>query len=126
MNRVVVTGMSGVSSMGNDWNTIWSNLKAEKNFVKTMPEWDRFEGLNTRLASPIPDFCVPPEYPRKNIRSMGRVARLATVATNAALADAGLLGHPSLSNGNTGVAYGSSAGSTKPMNAFGQMLSKGD
>lgn len=126
MNRVVVTGMSGVSSMGNDWNTIWSNLKAEKNFVKIMPEWDRFEGLNTRLAAPIADFSVPPEYPRKNIRSMGRVARLATVATSSALEDAGLLGHPSLSNGNTGVAYGSSAGSTKPMNAFGQMLSKGD
>ena len=126
MNRVVVTGMSGISCMGADWTTISESLRAEKNFVRVMPEWDRFAGLNTRLASPISDFSVPPEYPRKNIRSMGRVSLLATVATNAALSDAGLLDHPALSDGRTGIAYGSSAGSTKPMNAFGQMLSHGD
>ena len=89
MNRVVVTGMSGISCMGSDWNTVWASLMAQKNCVKVMPEWDRFAGLNTRLAAPILDFSVPSDYPRKNIRSMGRVSLMATVATNAALADAG-------------------------------------
>jgi 3-oxoacyl-[acyl-carrier-protein] synthase II len=126
MNRVVVTGMSGISAMGTDWESTLTSLKAGRNFVKRMPDWDRFDGLNTRLASPITDFETPKAYTRKKIRSMGRVSLLATVATQKALDDAGLLDHPSLTNGDTGIAYGSSTGSTKPLAAFGKMLSHGD
>ncbi|GAA5215073.1 beta-ketoacyl-ACP synthase [Corallincola platygyrae] len=124
--RVVVTGMSGVSPMGKDWITTVSNLRAGKNFIGAIDEWERFQGLNTRLGAAIHDFEMPKSFPRKKVRSMGRVSRLAAVATRQALEDAGLLDDPVLTNGNTGIAYGSSIGSTGPFAAFGNMLNSGD
>lgn len=120
--RVVVTGMAGVTAFGNDWASVGSRLRAGKNAVVQMPEWAVYDGLNTRLAAPIPDFALPAHYPRKKTRAMGRVSELSTVATELALERAGLLGHPVLTDGRTGIAYGSSTGSTAPISAFGSML----
>ncbi|MEY8880309.1 beta-ketoacyl synthase N-terminal-like domain-containing protein, partial [Donghicola sp. XS_ASV15] len=39
---------------------------------------------------------------------------------------AGLLEHPSLTNGDTGIAYGSSIGSTAPLIPFGRMMDSGE
>ena len=122
MKRVVVTGMAGVTAFGNDWQSVGPRLREERNAVRAMPEWAVYEGLNTRLAAPIADFALPARYPRKKTRAMGRVSELATVATELALAQAGLLDHPVLTNGRTGIAYGSSIGSTAPISAFGAML----
>jgi 3-oxoacyl-[acyl-carrier-protein] synthase II len=108
----VVTGSGVVSSLGHDWTAFQENLAAGNSGIRTMPDWDRYEGLNTRLAGPVENFVLPAHYTRKKIRSMGRVAQLATVASEKALQDAGLLDDPILGSGETGVAYGSSTGST--------------
>ena len=122
MKRVVVTGMAGVTAFGNDWPTIRERMQAGRSAVVTMPEWDVYAGLNTRLAAPITDFTLPGHYNRKQTRSMGRVSQLATVATELALQRSGLLGNKVLTDGRTGIAYGSSTGSTAPISAFGAML----
>ncbi|QYK09487.1 beta-ketoacyl-ACP synthase [Shewanella mangrovisoli] len=124
--RVVVTGIGGISALGHDWPSIASSLKAQKNCVVTMAEWDKYDGLNTRLAAPITDFEVPSHYSRKKIRSMGRVSIMATRASELALMDAGLLDDPIVTSGEMGIAYGSSTGSTDPLIAFGDMLKHGD
>jgi 3-oxoacyl-[acyl-carrier-protein] synthase II len=80
--------------------------------------------LNTHLGGPIGDFALPDHYPRKKIRSMGRVASLAVVATERALAGAGLLSSDVVSNGDCGVAYGSSSGSPDAIADFGAMLNE--
>ncbi len=120
--RVVVTGMAGFSPIGNDWETICASLKAQQSGIKYMSEWDKYNGLLTRLGGPVENFNLPSHYNRKNTRSMGRVALLATRATELALIDAGLLGDPVISGGRTGVAYGSSVGSTAAIADFGRML----
>lgn len=122
MNRVVVTGMAGISPIGSDWQTISANLKAGNNGIVTMPEWGIYEDLNTRLAAPVSDFVKPSHYSRKAIRSMGRVALMATYATEMALEDAGLLNDPMIQNGSMGVAYGSSTGSPTAVKDFAGML----
>ena len=122
MKRVVVTGMAGVTAFGNEWPTIRQRMQAGRSAVVTMPEWDVYAGLNTRLAAPITDFTLPGHYNRKQTRSMGRVSQLATVATELALQRSGLLGNEVLTDGRTGIAYGSSTGSTAPISAFGAML----
>lgn len=122
MKRVVVTGMAGVTAFGNDWPTIRERMQAGRSAVVTMPEWDVYAGLNTRLAAPITDFTLLGHYNRKQTRSMGRVSQLATVATELALQRSGLLGNEVLTDGRTGIAYGSSTGSTAPISAFGAML----
>ncbi len=122
MKRVVVTGMSGLSPIGLDWESVSHNLRAMKTGIQRMDEWDVYNGLNTRLAAPITDFEKPSHYKRKAIRSMGRVALLATRATELALEDAGLLNDASIKDGRMGVSYGSSAGSTTAFVDFGHML----
>ena len=124
MKRVVVTGMAGVTAFGNDWPTIRERMQAGRSAVVTMPEWEVYAGLNTRLAAPIADFALPGHYNRKQTRSMGRVSQLATVATELALQRSGLLGNAVLTDGRTGIAYGSSTGSTAPISAFGTMLNE--
>lgn len=123
MNRVVVTGMSGITAFGDNWQDVSTQLRSGKNAVRFMPEWDQCEGLRTSLAAPV-DYAFP-KLPRKKIRSMGRVSRLATCATQKALAQAGLLEHDVLTNGDTGIAYGSSSGSTKTIPVFGDLIKGG-
>ncbi|QSX33916.1 beta-ketoacyl-ACP synthase [Shewanella avicenniae] len=124
--RVVITGIAGVSSLGHDWPSVQARLQAKQNAVQRMPEWDRYQGLNTRLAAPVTDFELPSHYSRKKVRAMGRVAQMATVASERALQDAGLLGDSCIQDGRMGVAYGSSAGSPQPIVGFGNMLQHAD
>lgn len=120
--RVVVTGMAGFSPIGNDWEEIRARLVAGRSGIRYMSDWDKYNGLLTRLGGPVENFSLPAHYTRKNTRSMGRVALLATRATELALSDAGLLGDPLISSGRTGVCYGSSVGSTSAVADFGKML----
>lgn len=120
--RVVVTGMSGVTAFGNDWQSVEPKLRACQNATQYMPSYEQYEGLNTKLAAPVDHFELPKHYKRKQVRGMGRVSKLATVATENALQQAGLLGTEVLTNGQTGIAYGSSTGSTDAIGAFGVML----
>lgn len=126
MKRVVVTGIGGISALGQDWQQIKASLLAKHNCVIRMDEWDRYPGLNTRLAAPVTEFVTPKHYSRKKIRSMGRVSLMATRASELALEDAGLLDDPILNSGQVGVAYGSSTGSTDPIIGFGEMLKTGE
>jgi 3-oxoacyl-[acyl-carrier-protein] synthase II len=121
LKRVVVTGMAGLSPIGNDWQQVAAQLKIQSNGIQFMPEWENYIGLNTRLGAPV-DFIKPAHYSRKKIRSMGRIALMATYATELALINAGLLNDPCLNNGQTGIAYGSCAGSFEALAEFGNML----
>ncbi|MEK0362106.1 MULTISPECIES: beta-ketoacyl-ACP synthase [unclassified Pseudomonas] len=122
MKRVVVTGMAGITSLGNDWSSIEANFHANRSGIRRMDEWDRFSELNTRLAGPVDDFVVPSHWTRKQLRSMGRVSRLSVKAAEQALQQAGLLDDQSIRDGRMGVACGSSTGSTEEIKAFGNML----
>lgn len=124
IQRVVITGMKGVTAFGNGWEQVSARLQAGKNAVRHMDEWLIYQGLNTHLGAPIDDFVLPEHYTRKRIRSMGRVSLLSTRATELALEQAGLLDSPVLTNGETGIAFGSSTGSTKPVSEFATMLTE--
>lgn len=122
MKRVVITGVGALSPLGHDWPTVLQKLRAEQNVVRYMTEWDAYEGLNTRLGALAAPFELPLHFNRKTTRSMGRVAVMATLASEMALKDAGLLGHPLVISGNMGVSYGSSAGSPAAIGNFGNMI----
>lgn len=124
MQRVVVTGMGGVTAFGESWSAVAQRIKQGQNAVRKMPEWQVYDGLHTLLGAPIDDFTLPPHYTRKRIRAMGRVSLLATRATELALEQAGLIDHPVLTSGETGIAYGSSTGSTGPVSEFATMLTE--
>ncbi len=123
--RVVVTGCGGLTALGHSWADIRPALRAGRGGVVRMADWDRYEELHTRLGAPVAPFDLPCHYNRKVLRSMGRVALLATRASELAVADAGLLGDPVLSSGRTGIAFGSSAGSIQPIIAAGRFAELG-
>ena len=118
--RVVVTGGSVISALGNEWDEIFASLRQKKNKIKYMPEWERYQGMNTRLACPV-DFKAP-DFPRKKTRGMGRIALMAVTSADNALKDAGLHESPELKAGRCGVSYGSSAGSIDSLLDFYSML----
>jgi len=121
VKRVVITGGSIVSALGCEWPDILAKLKAGKNCVRRMDDWDRYARMNTRLAAPL-DLTLP-DYPRKKTRGLGRVALLALVSADRALARAGInADDPELKNGRCGVAYGSSMGSVDSLMDFYSML----
>ncbi len=86
--RVVVTGMAGITSLGDDWgqHRCSSPRKAQ---------WHRAHGRVGCLRrsqyparGSVPGFRLPPHFTRKQTRSMGRVSQLATVAAEMAVRDA--------------------------------------
>jgi len=120
--RVVVTGMGGISPLGNDWSAIRAHLGSYRNAISRMDEWADYEGLNTQLGALAAPFELSGRYNRKAIRSMGRVALMGTLAAEQALADAGLLDDALLTSGQMGVSFGSSAGTVSAILDFGRML----
>lgn len=120
--RVVVTGMAGISPLGNDWASVRQRLGEYRNAITRMDDWSDYEGLNTQLGAVAAPFELTDRYNRKAIRSMGRVALMAARSTELALADAGLLDHPLLTSGEMGISYGSSAGTVSAIMDFGRML----
>lgn len=121
MNRVVITGMAGLSPIGLDWETISHNLKSMKTGIRYIEDWEKYQGLDTRLAAPIENFEKPEHYTRKQTRSMGRVALMATRATELALEQAGLLNDERIQDGRMGVSFGSSSGTPDAVADFAQM-----
>ena len=104
--RVVVTGMAGLCPLGMDWPTVKSGLQSLKSAIKVFDDWGKVKGLSTRLGAPVEGFSIPSNYPRKKIRSMGRVSLLAARATELAIENSGLT-QDEISNPRTGLVYGS-------------------
>jgi len=122
MKRVVVTGMSGITSLGETADQIFTQFEQGKSGIRYMPEWEVYTDLRSKLGGPVKSFTIPKHFNRKVTRGMGRVALMSTVCAEKALEDAALLNDPILSSGQTGVAFGSSAGSVDAIGEFSSML----
>ncbi|OOW13519.1 beta-ketoacyl-ACP synthase [Acinetobacter sp. MF4640] len=122
MKRVVVTGMSGITSLGETAEQIFEQFAQGKSGIRYMPDWEIYPDLRSKLAGPVESFTVPKHFNRKVTRGMGRVALMSAVCAEKALEDAGLLHADILKSGDAGVAFGSSAGSMDAVREFGSML----
>lgn len=122
MKRVVVTGMSGITSLGETADQIFAQFALGKSGVRYMSDWEKYADLRSKLAAPVEHYSIPKHFNRKVTRGMGRVALMSVVCAEKALEDAGLLQSPLLSSGEVGVAFGSSAGSVDAVREFGSML----
>ncbi|WP_027180353.1 beta-ketoacyl-ACP synthase II [Maridesulfovibrio bastinii] len=79
MKRVVVTGVSAISPIGNDIDTSWKNLLEGKSGIVPVSQFDATE-YKSRIAGEVKDFD-PKEYiPAKQVKRMERFTQFA-VAT---------------------------------------------
>ena len=122
MKRVVVTGMSGITSLGESADQVFEQFAQGRSGIRYMPDWEIYTDLRSKLAGPVESFTVPKHFNRKVTRGMGRVALMSVVCAEKALENAGLLNANILKNGEAGVAFGSSAGSVDAVREFGSML----
>ncbi len=121
MRRVVITGMGILSALGQTAEKAYNRLKILENAVEYNKNLDVYEKLHTRLSSVIKDFVMPEEFTRKVLRTMGKVAVYSVATTKNALEDAGLIDDEIITNGQTGVSYGSSSGSLESIIDFYSM-----
>lgn len=125
--RVVVTGMAGITALGDDWAGIKEKMLAGETGIRRMEDWEGRYDLRTRLAAPVSSFETGTRFTRKQARGMGRVAEMAASATAAALGKAGMLEEKALlRGGRVGIAYGSSFGSTAPVVGFARLMETGN
>ena len=122
LNRVVVSGIGGISAFGRDWASIQTAFKQGRNAVQNMGWQGQYPDLEAQLGAPIEGYAPPAHWTRKQLRSMGRVSYLCVDAAEQALADAGLLGDERIKDGRMGVACGSSTGSTADIRDIGELL----
>ncbi|MHA0855927.1 beta-ketoacyl-ACP synthase II [Paenibacillus sp. CMAA1364] len=107
--RVVITGMGVVTSLGNELDTLWDNLIAGNSGVSQIESFDVSE-YNTRIAASVKEFD-PEEYvDRKEVRKMDRFVQFAAVAGMKALQHSGLDIEKDSNPERVGVIIGSGIG----------------
>lgn len=113
MRRVVITGIGLNSPLGNSYDELYQNLKAEKCGIEYVPEWEAIKDLGTKVAGRVKNVDLQ-AIPRKFRRSMGRVAQLAAVSAGEAIADS-KLSQEILSSKHCGLSFGSTMGGNETM-----------
>lgn len=115
--RVVITGVGLVSPIGHSLPEVTTALRDGRSGVRPMPQWAEIGQLGCRVAAPVEGIELARRWPRKKSRTLGRVAGLGVVATEAAVADAGLSAEE-LQADDVGLAYGSTHGSSTEQEGF--------
>lgn len=112
------------SPLGNNADSIMSALHSEKSAVAVLPELAEYKNMSTTLGAPV--TCPLPDYPRKKVRAMGRIGKLAVAAAGDAIKNAGLEGSSELTNGATGIACGSCSGTYQGMQDVANFVNEKD
>ena len=89
MERVVITGMGTINSIGSNVLETWANVIAGVSGVGPISVFDP-SNLQVRIACEVKDFDPARYMDAKEARRRDRYEQLATVAANEALADSGL------------------------------------
>jgi 3-oxoacyl-[acyl-carrier-protein] synthase II len=87
--RVVVTGMGGVTPLGNDIETTWTNLIAGESGANRITAFDTTD-YPVDFACELKDFNPGDWIEHKQARRMDRFAQMITAAARQAEADSGL------------------------------------
>jgi 3-oxoacyl-[acyl-carrier-protein] synthase II len=117
MRRVAVTGMGVLSPIGVGLAENEASLRAMRGGIRAMPEWDHITDLQTRIGGGLVGIDLFAHFPRRKRRTMGLVGMLALHAAEQAIAQAGIT-EAILTNGRTGIAFGSTTGSSQALEDF--------
>ena len=113
---VVITGLGAISPYGTGVPALMEGLLAGRSGVCSVPELAMLGGLRTRVAGLVTGID-PKQIPRKFRRSMSNMSVYAYLACEEALKQAGL-SENEYQDGQTGVAIGSTVGSTQTTEEF--------
>lgn len=108
--RVVVTGMGVITSLGTDLDTFWNSLLAGKSGVSLIEAFDTTD-YPTKIAAEVKGFN-PEEFgiDKKESRKMDRFVQFALAASLKAIDDSGLRIGENVDSERIGVSVGSGIG----------------
>jgi len=87
--RVVVTGLGALTPIGNTLPDFWEGLLSGTSGAAPITYFDASK-FKTQFACEVKDFNPQDHFDRKEVRKMDRFTQFAMVATDEAIADAGL------------------------------------
>ncbi len=109
MKRVVITGMGVVSSLGNDLNTFWDNIKNGRSGARPISRFNA-EKFKTQFAAQLPaEFSVSQYLDRNEIKRNDLYTQYALIAADQAIKDSGF-DVAAMSPYDVGVIFGSAQG----------------
>src|SRR5439155_1086611 len=88
--RVAVTGMGFITPIGNDQETVWSNMVEGVSGDGLISRFDT-NGFDTKIAAEVKGFNAEDYMDRKTARHVGRYCQFALAASKQALAQSGLV-----------------------------------
>jgi 3-oxoacyl-[acyl-carrier-protein] synthase II len=109
--RIFVTGMGVVSSLGNDVKTFWDNLTEGKSGLGPVTHFDT-EGFSTKVAGEITDFDPNEFMDPKEAKRNDRYTHLGLAAAKLAVQDSGIA-FDQCDTDRVGVLVGSGIGGMK-------------
>ena len=121
MNRVVITGLGIVSSIGNNAKEVLSSLRAGRSGITSNADMIEY-GFRSQVAGDI-KLEVTDFVDKRTLRFMGPGAAFAHIVMEQAIKDAGLEENE-ISNFRTGLIAGSGGPSTSAMLAAHQVVLK--
>jgi 3-oxoacyl-[acyl-carrier-protein] synthase II len=107
--RVVVTGMGVVTSLGSDLPTFWNNILNGKSGISLIEAFDTTE-YTTKIAAEIKDFDPGIYVDKKESRKMDRFVQFGVAASKLAIEDAKLVIGENADPERVGVVVGSGIG----------------
>lgn len=107
-NRVVITGMGTITSLGKDVDTYWSNLKEGKCGIDIIESFDTTD-FKVKVAAEVKDFNPADYIDKKEAKRMDRYAQFAVAAAKLAF-DNAEIELESLKNERFGIILGSGIG----------------
>ena len=109
MRRVVVTGLGTINPCGNSTETTWSAISEGRSGIGSITAFDTSE-WPVQIAGEVLDFEPNEILGRRAAKRMDRFMQFAVVASNEALADAGLESGENGLGERTGIYVGSGIG----------------
>ncbi|MEM7645965.1 MAG: beta-ketoacyl synthase N-terminal-like domain-containing protein [Pseudomonadota bacterium] len=86
--RVFVSGIGMISSLGNKLEEAFGRLIEGQSGVQAMPDWEKYNGLHSHLMAPAHAYDIAHVH-RKKRRTMSPMSEMATIASRDALVQAG-------------------------------------
>jgi len=87
--RVVITGMSMISPLGNDLNTSWEGIVSGRSGIGLITAFDTTE-YTTKIAGEVKDFEPENFIDKKEVKKMDRFIHYAVACSKMALEESGL------------------------------------
>jgi 3-oxoacyl-[acyl-carrier-protein] synthase II len=87
--RVAVTGLGFITPIGNDVETVWSNMVEGVSGISRITRFD-ITNFDTKIAGEVKGFDAAEYMDRKTARHIGRYCQFALAASKQALAQSGL------------------------------------